>query len=90
LHTTTQSWPQTARRATYAPAFKAMSERLRIVEANQRARRFEIITEQALASYWGDELDTATRELGIEALLVARNDRESPRFTRYFKNTVTL
>ena len=71
---------------TYAPAFKAMSERLRIVEANQRARRFEIITEQALASYWGDELDTATKEFGVEALLVARNDSESPRFTRYFKN----
>lgn len=70
----------------YAPAFKAMSERLRSVEANQRTLLFAVITEQALASYWGDELDTITRELGIEALVVARNDRESPRFTRYFKN----
>jgi hypothetical protein len=70
----------------FAPPFKAMSERLRVVEANQRTRRFAIITEQALASYWGDELDAATKALGVEALLIARNDRESPRFTRYFKN----
>ena len=69
-----------------APPFKAASERLGIVERNQRLCQYAVVRSNALVAHWNDQTNATNEAIARELLHIAQGNRESARFTRYYKH----
>jgi len=68
-----------------APVFKTLQDRQAKVAEGQRAAWREETIAEAGVDYADDTLDDRTIEVSEALLTVVKRNRESPRYTRYFK-----
>ncbi len=71
--------------ADLAPVFKTLQDRQAKVAEGQRAAWREETIAEAGVDYADDTLDDRTIEVSEALLTVVKRNRESPRYTRYFK-----
>lgn len=69
-----------------APPFLLASERLSAVERHQRLCLYAVIRARALVAHWDNTTDSLNEEIARELLHIAKGDRTSPRYLRYYKH----